>query len=66
MSQDDELLNTSTLRGLLLLGAVGIAGALAWMWWRRQRAGEAPQTGRTVSVPVAMTVAKTVAKKKKG
>jgi len=62
MSSDDELLNTGTLRGLLLLGAVGLAGALAWVWWRRKAAAEKPTTGRTVTVPVELPVAK----KKKG
>lgn len=55
---DDALLGTSTLRGILLLGGVGVVAFLAYKFWKRQKSGEVPPRASTIRVPVNLPLPK--------
>ncbi len=58
--QDDPLLGTSTLRGILLLGGVAAVAFLAYEFWYKQRAKEisAPVRRNVIRVPIELPLAK--------
>lgn len=56
----------STLRGVLLLGGVVAAGAVAYTIYKKQKSQEVPQAPKTVKVAVAIPqIGKKTAKKRK-
>ncbi len=59
-TQDEPLLGTSTLRGLLLLGGVAAVAYLAYEFWYKQRAaeGSAPAKKSVVRIPIELPISK--------
>ncbi len=63
--EDDPLLGTSTLRGILLLGGVGVVAYIAYTFWQNQRNKEAatPQRTKIIRVPIELPITKPKVKK---
>ena len=57
-AEDDPLLGTSTLRGILLLGGVAAVAYVAYKLWKNQKAVEMslPRTPNVVRIPIAAPV----------
>jgi hypothetical protein len=61
---DEELLPTSMLTGILLFGGVLVAGFIAYRYWAKSKASEPKQAGtKVVSVAVELPVKKAAKKK---
>jgi len=58
MNDEEPLLGTSLLRGILLLGAVGLAGYGVYVWWKKSKAAEKSLPPKTVSVPITIPTLK--------
>ena len=62
MDEEDKLLSTSMLRGILIIGGLGIAGVVAYLWWKKQKSSEVVSAPKTVTIPISLP---TIKKKKK-
>ncbi len=51
---EDSLLGTSALRGILLLGGVATLGFFAWKYWRTIKISDVPHQERLIRVPVEL------------
>lgn len=58
--QDEPILGTSTLRGILLLGGVAAVAYLAYEFWYKQRQAEgaAPIKKNVIRIPIELPIAK--------
>lgn len=58
--EQDELLGTSTLRGILLLGGVSVVAYLAWKYWKRTRVADlsSPHKTQVVRIPIELPLTK--------
>lgn len=58
--EDEPILGTSTLRGILLLGGVAAVAYIAYEFWYKQRALEmgAPVRKSVVRVPISLPIVK--------
>ncbi len=58
--QDEPLLGTSTLRGILLLGGVATVAYLAYQFWYKTKKNEMalPQRPKTIRIPIELPIAK--------
>lgn len=56
--EEEELLSTSTLRGILLLGGVASVAYIAFEFWMAQRAVDAvaPQRPGLIRVPISLPI----------
>ncbi len=57
--EEEELLSTSTLRGILLLGGVASVAYIAFQFWMAQRAVDAvaPKQMNLIRVPISLPIA---------
>ncbi len=64
--QEESLLGTSTLRGILLLGGVATVSFFAWKYWSKIKALEssAPRKPRVIRIPVELPLVQDKSKKK--
>ncbi len=60
-AHEDEILSTSTLRGILLLGGVASVAYLAYEFWYKQRAVERalPKKPRVIRIPIELPIQNT-------
>jgi len=60
-AEDDPILGTSTLRGILLLGGVAVVAYIAYTMWKNQKAVEMSlsHTPNIVRVPIALAQTQT-------
>lgn len=58
IEEDDPILGTSTLRGILLLGGVAAVAYLAYQFWYKQRAAElsSPVHRNVVRIPIQLPI----------
>ncbi len=54
--QEDSLLGTSTIRGILLLGGVAVTGFFAWKYWRNVKTSTPPPKPRIIRIPVELPI----------
>ncbi len=55
---EDQLLGTSALRGILLLGGVAVVSFFAWKYWNKIKKSEAatPHRPLAIRVPIELPI----------
>lgn len=60
---DGELVSTSTIRGVLLLGGIATVAYIGFRYWQKVKAAEVVRAPRQLSIPVNEPVRRTPASK---
>ncbi len=64
MEESSELLTDSTLRGILLVGGLAMAGYVAYKIWLQQKSQDSthPEISKPIRVPIELPIRNTAKK----
>lgn len=54
MDDENQIIGTSTIRGVVLLGGVALVAYLAFRYWMKIKASEQPAFQMPISIPVEL------------